>query len=291
MRPKLVAIDLDGTLIGPDLEIAAADRRAVERAAAAGAAICLATGRLYSAAAPFAHALGAAAPMIVLNGAAIYQPTTGALLDCTPLTPAVALRAYDQLLAAGFHLQLYFDDRLYLERINERAKLYLDLSRIEPVVVNDLRGLLTVRATAGASPAATTIKKSELEPGPMKVLGVADEALVAATIPKLARELGNSASVFRSQRMFLEVTDPRISKGTALRWIARRLGISSGEVIAVGDSDNDVPMFATAGQSFAVANATPDARRAASRIVAPLGKGGVAEALEIAFDGFRNGGT
>lgn len=269
---KLVAIDLDGTLINEKLQIADADAAAIGRALGRGLKITLATGRLFAAARPFAAALRAYGPLIALNGAAIYalDDTHDELLHSTPLKRDIGLRAYDALKAADFHVQLYFNDRLYLDAMNERAQLYLRLSRVDPIMVPDLRVLLTT------SPPR--------EPGPMKVLGVASPEAVLAFIPVLSAQLGPSANVFRSQPPFLEVTDPKADKGSALRWVANQLGIAPAEIAAIGDSDNDVPMFEAAGASFAVSGATPKATAAASRVVAGVDQGGVAEALGYVLD-------
>jgi Cof subfamily protein (haloacid dehalogenase superfamily) len=269
--PALIAIDLDGTLIGSSLAIDERNRAAIERAVELGSTICLASGRMFSAARPFATDLRLPGPMIVLNGAAIYDAASGARLCAVPLQPAIALQAYDLLKAANFHVQLYFGDKLYLDELDDFARHYLALSRVEPVMVDDLRPLLD-----GAPPG---------DVGPMKVLAVDTPARVAEYIPKVAAALGDAALVFKSQPDFLEVTDPGANKGAALEWIARSRGLDIDDVAAIGDSDNDVPMLQAAGHSFAVGNASPAARAAAQRVVASQERCGVAEALELLTNG------
>ncbi|HXW75813.1 MAG TPA: HAD hydrolase family protein, partial [Candidatus Eremiobacteraceae bacterium] len=80
-------------------------------------------------------------------------------------------------------------------------------------------------------------------------------------------------------RQYLEVTDPHADKGTALRWVAAQSRIDLRDTAAIGDSDNDVPMFASAGRSFAVSTGTPLAKARASSVVGPQGVG-VAEAID-----------
>ena len=269
--PALIAIDLDGTLIGASLAIDECNRTAIERAVAAGSTIVLASGRMFAAARPFAAELRLPGPMIVLNGAAIYDAASAARLYAVPMQPAIALQAYDELKRAGFHLQLYFGDSLYLDELNERARQYLALSRVEPVIVPDLRALLD-----GAPPG---------DIGPMKVLGVDAPAKVIEHIPKVAAALGDAALVFKSQPNFLEVTDPAATKGHALDWLARSMGLDIDDLAAIGDSDNDVPMLQAAGHSFVVDNASPAARAAAQRVVASQERCGVAEALELLLNG------
>jgi Cof subfamily protein (haloacid dehalogenase superfamily) len=265
----LVAVDLDGTLIGESLQISDIDCQAIESAKQQGVEICLATGRLFSAARPFALSLGLSGFLIPLNGAAVYRIATGELVRAVPLEKDVAVEALDAFRAGGFRSQLYFDDHLYLDGTDERTADYLRLSRVTPIMVPDLRALLTTDPPDA--------------PGPMKVLGISAEESVQAGVSALRERFGNRANVFRSLRRFLEVTDPGANKGAALAWIAGQLNIPLDRTAAIGDSDNDVSMFEKAGQSFAVAGGTPAALSGAKTLVGPRGSG-VADALRAILD-------
>ena len=266
MKTALIAIDVDGTLVGDDLVISESDRTAIETALREGWRICLASGRLFAASRPFAQALHLGGPIIVLQGAVGYDLGSGKRLFCTPLARRLALAAFDFLKNRGFHMQLYYGDSLYLDELNDWARYYLSLSRVEPVMVSDLRALLT------SSP--------PVEPGPIKVLGITQPDTVAATIPDLKSEMGDKANVFRSLPPFLEVTDLQANKGDALRKVASLLGIGLDATAAIGDADNDIPMFATAARSFALSSGSQAAKAAAQVVVGKLGSG-VAQALRI----------
>jgi Cof subfamily protein (haloacid dehalogenase superfamily) len=272
---RLVAVDLDGTLIGDDLTISDVDRAAVARAVSAGVHVVLETGRLFSASKPFAVELGLRGPIAGLQGAVIYDIRSGALLHAQPLSAAVALAAYDALVRKEYHLQLYFGDTLYLDHMSAASAEYIRLSRVEPVMVPDLRALLS-----GAPPQGALLK--------LLAIGAPDR--VAADIPVIAQQLGKRANVCRSLPQYLEVTDPAADKGHALVRIASILGVDLADCAAIGDSDNDVPMFRIAAQSFAVANATDVAKNAATRVVAQRGAG-VAEALTLLILGDACGRT
>ena len=262
---RLVSIDLDGTLIGSDLTISDADREAIARATASGVHVVLATGRMFAASKPYADSLGLTGPLACLQGGAIYDLRSGSLLHATPLGAPLALMAYDLLLAKGYHLQVYFGDTLYLDHSSARSDEYMRLSRVQPVMVPDLRALLS-----GAPPPGALIK----------LLGMGPPEAVAADVPVVSVQLGAAANVCRSLPEYLEVTDREANKGQALIRMACVLGVDLAETAAVGDSDNDVPMFAAASVSFAVAGATPAARNAATRVVGRRGQG-VAEALTL----------
>lgn len=269
MTARLIAVDLDGTLIGGDLIISEVDRTAIARAVAAGVHVVLETGRLFSASKPFAVELGLHGPIAGLQGGVIYDVDSGALLHAQPLSASVALAAYDALVCKDYHLQLYFGDALYLDRMSAASAEYIRLSRVEPVMVPDLRTLLTGAPLHGDL---------------MKLLAIGAPDLVAADIPELARRLADQANVFRSLPQYLEVTDPAADKGHALVRIASILGVDLADCVAIGDSDNDIPMFRVAAESFAVANATEAAKAAATHVVAKRGAG-VAEALTLVTSG------
>ncbi|HEY5095805.1 MAG TPA: Cof-type HAD-IIB family hydrolase [Candidatus Eremiobacteraceae bacterium] len=269
MSVRLVAIDLDGTLIGSDLKISDADRGAIARVVAAGIHVVLATGRLFAASRPFASDLGLRGPLAALQGGVIYDLDSGELLHVVPLRPAIALAAYDVLRARAYDLQLYFGDTLYLDHSSAASDEYLRLARVEPVMVPDLRVLLT-----GAAPPGALIK----------LLAIGAPDAVVRDLPLLSGQLGLHANVCRSLPQYLEVTDPAADKGHALVRMAGILGVALSECAAIGDSDNDVPMFRVAAESYAVANATDAAKKAAMRVVAVRGAG-VAEALALVSKG------
>lgn len=270
MNVRLIAVDLDGTLVGDDLRISSQDRAAIRRAKIAGVEVCLATGRLFAASRRFAEELGLDGPLACLQGAAVYDVRSGRLVKSWQLSKATALRAFDFMTQAGYHMQLYFGDTLFLQNIDERAQEYLRRSQIEATVVPDLRALLA----DGPNP------QGEL----LKVLGIATAADVDRDLPRLAAALGaENANVMKSQPTYLEVTDPRADKGSALRFMAETLGVPLDRTAAIGDSDNDAPMLRIAGASFAVAGATAAAKAAAGTVVGALGIG-VAEAIGVLCD-------
>jgi Cof subfamily protein (haloacid dehalogenase superfamily) len=268
-------VDLDGTLIGSDLVISDVDRAAIARAVETGIHVVLVTGRLFSASRPFALGLGLHGPLAGLQGGVVYDVDSGVLLHATPLSASVALAAYDALRPKDFDLQLYFGDTLYLDHMSAASAAYLRLSRVEPVMVPDLRSLLT-----GAPPAGALIK----------LLAIGAPDAVADEIAPLSAVLGAGANVCRSLPHYLEVTDANADKGHALVRIAALLGVDLAESVAIGDADNDVPMFRVAAESFAVANATEAAKKAATRTVAAQGSG-VAEALTLVARGDACGRT
>ena len=132
IQPKLVAFDVDGTLVGRDLTISPRVRAAIARMQAAGIAGCLVTGRMYRAVVPFARELGFDAPIICYQGAAIIDPSSDEIVYHLALENNVVR---DVIVAAErerAHLQLYRNDEYYCESRNRFSELYASLAHTSP---------------------------------------------------------------------------------------------------------------------------------------------------------------
>lgn len=258
---RLIAFDLDGTLIGRDLTISTRVREAVARVQAAGVAGCLVTGRMYRASLPFARTLALHAPIVCYQGAAIIDPATDEVLSHSALGNAVVLELVDIAAAAGMHLQLYRNDEYYVERRNAYTDLYAELSKAEPIVVPSLREAF---AYSPSTKAVVVAERSEAE----------------RCARELSERLGERAYVTRSLPEFVEILDPSVDKGAALALVAGRLGVPLDAVMAIGDSWNDAPLLRVAGVAVAMGSAPAELREVADAVVGDVAHDGVAEALD-----------
>jgi Cof subfamily protein (haloacid dehalogenase superfamily) len=259
--PKLVALDLDGTLIGRDLVISEPVRASIARMRAAGILGCLVTGRMYRATLPFARELNFETPVICYQGAAIIDPVTDDVLRHAALRNEVVRELIAAAESDRMHLQLYRNDEYYAEGRNRFSDLYAALAQTEPVVVPSLR-------EAFAYSDAT------------KAVIVADAPDAERYAEKLRREFDGRAYVTRSLPEFVEVLAPSVDKGDSLAFVASRLGVDMRDVVAVGDSWNDAPLLRAAGFGIAMGSAPPELRAVASAVVADVAHDGVAEAIE-----------
>jgi Cof subfamily protein (haloacid dehalogenase superfamily) len=258
---RLVAFDVDGTLVGRDLVISKGVLAAVARVLESDTAACLVTGRMYRATLPFARELGLQTPIICYQGAAIIDPSTDDVLAHTALSNELVRELISLTERDGMHLQLYRNDEYYCEVRNRFSDLYARLSMTQPVIVPSLREAFAF------SPAT-------------KAVVIADEPEAAKYANKLGEHFAARANVTRSLPEFVEVLDPAVDKGAALRFVAQRLGVPMDRTVAIGDSWNDAPLLEAAGFAVAMGSAPPELRAVADAVVADVAHDGVVEAIE-----------
>ncbi len=258
---RLVALDLDGTLVGRDLVVRPRVRAEIARVRSRGIAGCLVTGRMYRAALPYARELALDGPIVCYQGAAIVDPRSDDVLFDRPLRNAVALEVVAMAQEERLHVQLYRNDNYYCEERNRFSDLYAGLSRVEPIVVPSLREAF---ATSDAT----------------KAVIVADADVASRYVTQVQARLGKRAYVTRSYPEFIEILNPNVDKGEALAFVAARLRVAMEEVLAVGDSWNDEPLLRVAGVAVAMGNAPDAVKAVADAVVGDVDHDGVAEALE-----------
>lgn len=260
-RFKLVAFDVDGTLVGRDLVISRRVKESIERMRRAGTQGCLVTGRMYRATVPFARELEFETPLICYQGAAIIDPATDEILAHASLANEIVRELIGLAEAEGIHLQLYRNDEYYCEERNRFSDLYASLSLTQPVIVPSLREAFAY------SPAT-------------KAVFIADEPVAAAYASKLNGIFAGRANVTRSLPEFVEVFDLAVDKGAALRFVAGRLGIGMDQTMAIGDSWNDAPLLEAAAFAVAMGSSPPELQGIADGVVSDLAHDGVAEAID-----------
>jgi len=271
--PRLLAVDLDGTLLTPDKRIGAADTEALRCAADAGVTILVATGRGLHTARPVLEALPVPAYAALHNGALMLDPT-GAELWRVSMQPWPVAAALPLVRAAGLHPMLYAgvagagggDVTLVLEREardSQHTQGYLRtkgpiLELVDDVAAACHRGVLGIVSF-----------------GPRESVAAA-----AGAVGRLAGEVESwwSPATGPGADLF-EALAPGGAKGRALRRLTERLGLTPEEVMAIGDNNNDLDMLRYAGTAVAMANATPEARAAAHFVTTANTADGVAHAL------------
>jgi Cof subfamily protein (haloacid dehalogenase superfamily) len=234
---RLLALDLDDTLLRSDLTISYRTRNAVKKAEAAGVTVVLASGRVSAALERYASLLGMhkrPGYLICNNGTVVQESMTGEVIHEAMLDVKTALIAYDLANAEGFPVQIYDDGIMYVSRHNEFSAYDQKLTGLKQVVVENFRGMVNG--------------------GCHKLLIPGDPMLLAPLESIMRNYFGGSITIFTSKPYFLEILPARTDKGAALAMVAEKLGISREEVLAVGDSMNDEAMIRWAGIGIAMLN-------------------------------------
>jgi Cof subfamily protein (haloacid dehalogenase superfamily) len=257
---RLIAYDLDGTLVGRDNAVRPGVRREIARVRSAGIAGCVVTGRMYQSALPIARELELDAPMVCYHGAAIVDPQTDDVLFDMPLPNTIGLEIVRLAKGDGMHVQLYRNDNYYCERRTRFAEMYAQISGVDPIIVPSLEEAFTSSDTT-------------------KAVVIADAETAAGYAERMRAHLGKRAYVTRSYPEFVEMLNPFVDKGEALEFVAARLGIAMSDVMAIGDSWNDEPLLRVAGTRIAMGSAPEELKHIADAIVADVAHDGVAEAL------------
>ena len=237
---KLIALDLDGTLLHSDKTISAANSSAIQEAAAKGIQIVLASGRMYSATAKYAQQMEFPqdAYIVSYNGALARQLNGGSPLVSCPLDPKHADELIQFTQNNDLHLNYYLDDVLYTRRQDKWSDLYSRRTGCKSEFVGDLSRF------NGCSPT--------------KLVILDDGDAVKRLKEELSRRLGPDVQILITDDEYLEFMNPEATKANALAAIAKKLNIDQKDCVAFGDGYNDIPMLKWAGRGIAMSNGRPE---------------------------------
>ena len=259
---RLVACDLDGTLLLPDTTVSARGLAAIGRLRRAGIVFLVVTGRPPRSVRRIAARAGLGGMAICANGALVYDLDADEVLTSTPLASAVGRRLVRELREALPGVVFASEDERGFRRESAWAGSGLD----------------TVDEVVHADPL-------DLVAEPVAKLMVRHPELAQTELFARVRELASDRAVVTYSGINLvEISATGVTKAYALDWVCRRLGIPAGAVMAIGDMPNDLPMLAWAGRSVAVANAQPEVLREADEVTASNLDDGVALVLERLVD-------
>ncbi len=260
MKYKLVAADMDGTLLTDDKRVTPRTAEAIRRVSEAGVYFCLSTGRPLGGVSRYLDQLGLTTPVIAYNGAVIVDPVTGDFLYEQGLEPEAAEEIWRLGLEADTTIIVWSQGQLFVSRMDERVEKYKVISGVEPVVAGDL------------SPIAAR--------GITKMLWYDEPERMDYLQTDIAARLTRPVNYATSNPRFLEFFDRRVSKAAAMERLGQRLGIAREEMIAVGDGFNDIPMLTYAGLGVAMANAPEEIKALCGHVTASNEEDGVALMLE-----------
>lgn len=264
MTVKMIALDMDGTLLTPQHEVTQAVKTAIEEAQAKGILVVLASGRPYIGMQKYIAELGLNIPgqyCISYNGGLVQHAENGEPIFETTL----GMDDYHFFEKLARRLGVHFQalDKQYLYTPNK------DISRYT-VHESEVTGIpLRYRAVEEMDPQARFPK-----------LMIVDEPdVLDNAISQLPTELFEQYTIVKSASHYLEILDKRVSKGSSVQRLAEKLGIRAEEVLAVGDHENDLTMLAWAGYGVAMGNAIDKVKKQAKYHTSSNCEDGVAQAI------------
>lgn len=239
-------------------------RTAIARVRASGAHVIVVTGRMFQAVLPYLEEAGLDDPVICYQGALVADPPTREFLRHITVPLPAAREAMDAVSEAGFHLNCYVDDELYVADETPEAHAYADLNKVQMHVVGDLQRWL--------------------HDEPTKLVAVGDPAALDRLEAVLKPRFRGTLFVSKSLPHFLEFAHPDVSKGSGLAFVADRLGFTAAETVACGDGENDRELLDWAGFRVAVANAHREILARADLVIPSVHKEGVALLFDAYLD-------
>ena len=261
MKPpiRLIASDLDGTLLRHDGTLSDRNKAALRKAAASGYTIVLASGRPPRTVLPIAAQLGITGLAVCSNGAIVYDLAKQAVVATRPASREALRDLINRLREREPDICFATE---HGSRVGYEPQFPRNANWVEdhPPTIADAHSLC----------AEDVVK-----------LAVHHPELAVEALAELARAVaGEQVSVTFSSRHFIEVAAAGISKAIGLEQVCERLGIAAGEAMAFGDMPNDIAMLSFVGRGIAVANAHPDVLAEGFEVTASNDEDGVAKVIE-----------
>jgi len=264
MRYKIVCTDFDDTLLRDDNTISKYTIDIINKYVNKGGVFLINTGRMLASIVKRAKVLNLRGKIVGYNGAMIYDLDADKIIYKEPIDYKDAAELLKFLEEHNLTIHVYIDDTLYYKEETEYSKNYEKVSDVKGVCINKVL--------------SEYILKNKVNP--TKILAFAEPELVTKLIQKSAEQFENKFFCCSSKPYFFEALKFGINKGSALAVVANSMNIKMKDVIAFGDSFNDIPMLLAAGLSFAVQNAGEETKAAAKFVCESNNEDGVAKTIE-----------
>jgi len=263
MTIKLIASDMDDTLLNSEHKISEENKSAIKNIIDSGKIFLIATGRLYKGAVPYAKDLGLDIPMITYNGALVKGSMSGKVYYEHKMKIETAQKVLDYCKEHGYYVQFYSgSDDILVEKITDYSIAY---SKIIGTSITPVGEDFYIAKEA-----------------PYKMLLVIEGDVFEQRWKEFERDFAGLLDVTSSKANFLELMEPGVNKWEAVKSVAATYGVQPEEIICIGDSNNDIPMIANAGLGVAVANAKEAVKACAKYVTNRTNdEGAVAEVIDL----------
>lgn len=258
-------MDIDGTLLDINGQISDIDKKALNKAAAAGIAVALSTGRVVKATRRFLDLLELDGYHMFFDGALVYNPEKDEEVYVDPISSELVKQMIDYSRKIQLDFDLYSITRFFAERESWATDIRRDFFKLD----------------------ATIVDFKEIQDKERLIKGT-----LVVSSPEEKRKANDFVNNFRDRLHFSWTSTPAfpdidfinivangVSKGKALKKLTSFMGISEDEVVAIGDGLNDISLLSSAGLAIAMGNAPDELKKTADHITLDVGHQGVAEAV------------
>lgn len=260
MNIKLVATDIDGTLIRNDGSISKMTKEALKEYELKGGKVVLATGRAYFSTKKIIELLNYKGIIITYNGAKIIEVGTEKIIAHIPVESSDTLEAIRVARKYGVHLNLYQNEKWYVENaISLESKEYTDLSGVKPMEKN-----------------FDTFEDYRMT----KLLFIGKNEKLKEVEKELKSEIGKNVHLTYSKTIFLEVMNKNVNKGKGLEKVLEYYGVEKKNSAAFGDERNDEEMLELVEYGVAMGNANPELKKIAKYVTLSNEEDGIVDFLK-----------
>jgi Cof subfamily protein (haloacid dehalogenase superfamily) len=261
MAIKLVAMDLDGTLLNSQKTVSARNLAAIEAAKNKGVYITLATGRMYAAAAYFGKVIGANAPLICCNGAMVRSIGADQNVFARFYKDEIAKAVLAECQEKNWYAQWYIDDQIYAEDF--RPELFNSYKTVENFSINEVGRDF-----------------SSYVHDVIQIVIRDENGQVPAIADYLSKKFAGELDAQQNTGYSVDLTPPGVTKAVGIKALGKYLGIEQHEIMVCGDADNDLAMLEYAGLSVVTQNGLPQAKALADFVTDSCDDDGVGKAIE-----------
>ena len=259
---KMIALDIDGTIMDGNFNISEKVKKTVKKAIDAGIYVVLATGRMYSATVPIAKDLGIITPLITYQGGMIKEffHSDETLLHYT-ISTDLSKEIIGELRNYNAHINVYLNDELFIE---DESHILVEYAQKRHVIYHKIEDFQKVIGL-----------------NPTKILCIGENASYTTEIKdSLKSKYAQNLYITKSTPLYCEIVNNCASKGKAILFLAEKWGISPSDIMVIGDQDNDREMLQVAGLPVAMGNGTSGLKEIAKYITDTVDNDGAALAIE-----------
>ncbi|SHE63910.1 MULTISPECIES: Cof-type HAD-IIB family hydrolase [Caloramator] len=271
MKYKLIAMDMDGTLLNSQKQVTEYTKDVLRRASEKGIKLVICTGRIFTSAKSYARIIGTKAPIIASNGAYIREKDRNEVIYEKYIKKETLLDIIKVTREWGFYPHIYTTDTIYSEKLIHSS---LNYSKWNETVPEDER--INIQIVDSLEDVVEKEGENFLK---VVVMALEDEVEKLQELKKYIRD-NMDVSIFSSYMNNFEIMDKEVSKGNALKRLAEFFDIDREAIVCFGDNENDKTMFEFAGFPIAMGNAEEEIKKIAAYVTDTNDNDGVAKAIE-----------